>query len=126
VVPNSTMVSDVVLNWTLSDMRRRMQLDVTVAFGADPHRVLELLREAADGHEDVFEDPAPQALFRGFTDTGLAFRLLFWIPTSKALTAPSEVGLAIFDGLAREGYEMPIPRRRVDVRRLDDGNDGHE
>ena len=115
VVPNSNMVSDVVLNWTLSDMRRRMQLDVTVAYGADPHRVLELLRQAAAGHEDVFDDPPPLALFRGFTDTGLAFRLLFWIPTAKALTAPSEVGLAIFDALEREGYDMPIPRQRVDV-----------
>lgn len=58
---------------------------------------------------------ATMALFRGFTDTGFAFRMLFWIPTAKALTAPSEVGLAVFDGLEREGYDMPIPRHLVDV-----------
>jgi small-conductance mechanosensitive channel len=126
VVPNSNMVSDVVLNWTLSDMRRRMQLDITVAYGANPHRVLELLREAASSHEDVFEDPAPLALFRGFTDTGLAFRLLFWIPTAKALTAPSDVGLAIFDALEREGYDLPIPRQQIDLVQCDDARGGVE
>jgi small-conductance mechanosensitive channel len=115
VVPNSNMVSDVVLNWTLSDFQRRMQLDLVVAYGADPHRVLEILREAAERHDDVHADPPPMALFRGFTDTGLAFRLLFWIRTAHALTAPSEVGLAVFDALEAGGFEMPIPRQRVDL-----------
>ena len=50
IVPNSNLISDRVVNWTLSDRRRRMDIKVGVAYGTDPERVLALLVGVARAH----------------------------------------------------------------------------
>ena len=49
IVPNGTLLSEKLINWTLSDMNRRIDVEVGVAYGSDPRRVLALLREVALG-----------------------------------------------------------------------------
>ena len=39
IVPNSNLVAKEVINWTLSDNQRRLTIPVSVAYGADPHKV---------------------------------------------------------------------------------------
>ena len=38
IVPNSNLVSNQVVNWTLSEPVRRVELQVPVAYGNDPER----------------------------------------------------------------------------------------
>ena len=66
VVPNADLVSTAVTNWTLSDPLRRIELPVGVAYGSDPEQVIGLLLEVAREHDEILEEPAPQALFHGF------------------------------------------------------------
>jgi len=113
VVPNSDLVSSPVVNWTLTDFMRRKRLEFVVAHGADPHRVLDLLATCADQHPEVLDDPSPQSLFEGFSDTGLRFTVQFWVPTKCAVSAPSELALAVYDALAAEAIEMP--RQRLEL-----------
>ncbi|HSF24030.1 MAG TPA: mechanosensitive ion channel domain-containing protein, partial [Blastocatellia bacterium] len=68
IVPNSKLVADQVINWTLSERRRRVDLQVGVAFGNEAEQVLKLLTEVAAANPDVVRDPAPVALFIGFGD----------------------------------------------------------
>lgn len=51
IVPNASLISNQVTNWTMSDRQRRIQLPVKVAFGNDPHKVLELLQNK--GKNDI-------------------------------------------------------------------------
>jgi small-conductance mechanosensitive channel len=50
VVPNAHLISNEVTNWTLSDKRRRTDIDVAVAEAASPERVGELLLQVAGAH----------------------------------------------------------------------------
>jgi len=79
VVPNSELISKEVINWTRSDRRRRYDIDIGVAQGSEPEQVMRLLLEAASEVPEIMKDPAPQAVFRGFGDESLAFRLLAWV-----------------------------------------------
>ena len=36
IVPNGTLLSEKLINWTLSDMNRRIDVEVGVAYGSDP------------------------------------------------------------------------------------------
>ncbi len=47
IVPNATLISGNLINWTLSDRTRRLELPVGVAYGSDPERVIDLLVETA-------------------------------------------------------------------------------
>src|SRR6201998_2262579 len=61
IVPNGTIVSNKVTNWTLSDRYRAIEVPVTVARGAAPHHVIEVLKRVAANLPDVTKEPAPQA-----------------------------------------------------------------
>jgi small-conductance mechanosensitive channel len=122
IVPNADLISQQVVNWTLSDRTRRVDIPVGVAYGTPPERVLALLDEVARGHPDVLEDPAPAALFTGFGESSLDFELRVWSERpERRLATRSELVLAIHDALRAAGIEIPFPQRDLHVRsgRLD-------
>ena len=49
IVPNGSLISETVTNWTFSDPLRRIDLPVTVACPADARQIMELLNGAAVG-----------------------------------------------------------------------------
>ena len=42
IIPNANLISSKVINWTLSESRRRRELPVGVAYGTDPKIVLKI------------------------------------------------------------------------------------
>ncbi len=112
IVPNGGLISEEVINWTLSDQQRRMEMSVGVAYGTDPERVIELLTEVASSHPDVMEDPAPQALFVGFGDSSLDFILRAWTDHfDRWMTIRSELMVGINTALREARISIPFPQR---------------
>ncbi len=116
IVPNATLISERVTNWTLSDRSRRVDLAVGVAYGSDPHAVLELLLRCARQHGAVLAQPEPCALLLGFGDSALAFELRFWTHLDRFLPVKSEIALAVHDALAAAGIAIPFPQRDLHLR----------
>lgn len=112
IVPNANLVSTEVINWTLSDRRRRLMVSVGVKYGTDPEEVLEILRTVAAEHEKVLSDPAPWPLFTGFGDSSLNFELRFWVlQFDDGMQVASDVTVALNGALADAGIEIPFPQR---------------
>jgi small-conductance mechanosensitive channel len=117
IVPNGDLVSSVVTNWTLSDRERRLTVFIGVAYGSDPERVLEILREAAASQENILENPAPLALFKGFGDSSLDFELRVWVRDfDVGLSSRSALMVAISRSLREAEIEIPFPQRDIHVR----------
>jgi potassium efflux system protein len=122
VVPNSNLVSKELVNWTLSDRARRIEIDVGVAYGSDPDQVLKLLVEAARNHEGVLERPEPAAIFTRFGDSSLDFQLRFWTRRFDVWTAvASEVRVAVSRSLEAAGIPIPFPQRDLHVVSVEPG-----
>ena len=120
IVPNANLISEPVVNWTLSDRRRRLDLEVGVAYGTDPEIVLDLLRGVAEANSSVLDTPAPEALFLGFGDSSLNFRLRVWIPRfEESYTIRSEMGVAINAALRNAAIPIPFPQRDLHVRSVE-------
>jgi small-conductance mechanosensitive channel len=113
IVPNADLISNRVTNWTLSDRRRRMELPVKVAFGNDPHQVLELILTVAKKHPEVLEDPEPFSVFNGFGDNYLDFTLYYYIPTHLFFKVKTEVALGVHDLIISKGINTPRPQRDI-------------
>src|SRR5262245_51754532 len=114
IVPNSQLVSDKVTNWTPFDQRRRLEIQVTVAYGSAPDEVLKILGEAAKAHPDVLAEPAPLALFAGFGDSALQFQVWAWTSRlSRFGLIKSEVGMAVYAALREAGLSIPFPQHEV-------------
>jgi len=116
VVPNSNLISNQLINWTLSDNRKRIEIKVGTSYNSDPHLVLKLLLEAALSNERVLRDPEPRPLFIGFGDNSLNFRLLFWVHFEEGLATQSDVALKIFDILKKNNIEIPFPQLDLHVK----------
>jgi len=117
VVPNSNLVQSEVINWTLSDTRRRFTVDIGVKYGTDPQRVIDLLLEVANGHPRVMNHPAPAAVFMGFGDSSLNFSLRSWAATfDDSILVRSEVNVAVNNALKAAGIEIPFPQRDLHLR----------
>jgi small-conductance mechanosensitive channel len=117
IVPNSDLASKQVTNWTLSDRARRYEIDVGVAYGSDPQRVLRLLEAAAADVPEVQKTPAPRALFTGFGDSSLDFRLFAWVESvDVGLQAQNGLRTAVLRALAEAEIAIPYPQRDLHIR----------
>ncbi|MGW8269417.1 MAG: mechanosensitive ion channel domain-containing protein [Burkholderiales bacterium] len=116
IVPNSELVSGQVINWTLSDRYRRLELDVGVAYGNRPADVIRVLEDVIEKHEGALKTPAPFVRFRGFGDSSLDFRVYVWVDYDEGLRETSAILSAIYDALAEAGIEIPFPQRDLHLR----------
>jgi potassium efflux system protein len=121
ILPNSTLTSSEVVNWTLSDMRRRVELSVGTAYGTDPRVVIEILQRIAHEHPKVRSQPEAEALFLGFGESSLDFLLRFWITDPVGWrVVHSEVALSVHDAFRDAGIVIPFPQRDLHLRTVDE------
>lgn len=116
VVPNSNLVSDQLINWTLSDDHRRIEIIVGVAYGTDPNTVINILLKVALENPLVVQVPEPRVLFNEFGDSSLNFRLLFWVLFENGLTARSDISVAIDKAFKENDIEIPFPQLDLHVK----------
>ncbi len=116
IVPNGMLISDILINWTLSDSDRRMDIRVGVAYGTDPRAVMQIMKEVARQHELVRKEPEPMALFIDFAESSLNFRMLAWVDIENKLDVESELKMAINARLKEAGIEIPFPQRDLHIR----------
>jgi len=117
IVPNADLIAGNVINWTLSDRMRRLDLKVGVSYGTDPGQVREILLKVAEDSAAVSKDPEPAALFDGFGDSSLDFTLRAWIPEAGDWPQiTSDLNEAINAALKEAVIEIPFPQRTLHIR----------
>ena len=110
IVPNGKLISDQVVNWTLSNRQRGIELPVSVPCGTDPCRVIELLTRIASAHALVAAKPTPKALLAELGTDTLQFQLLAWTDHYEQWTQiRSDLAVAINAELLKEGMRRTIP-----------------
>lgn len=119
IVPNSNLLANEVINWTLTSARRRVEVPVGVAYGTDPQVALRLLIDVAEANPRILKEPRPEAYFLGFGDSALNLELRFWAAQAIWFELKSEIGLAIFQALQGAGIDIPFPQREVHFRSIE-------
>jgi potassium efflux system protein len=103
IVPNGSLISSQVTNWTFSDRQRAVEISVNVAGGADPQRVVELLKSTAAAHPGVTKEPLPQVYVTNFSAGAVTFQLRAWTDRHEDWTQlRSDLSVAVNEALARE------------------------
>ncbi len=125
VVPNSKLVQNKVINWSNNDHKARFTIEVPVMYGSDTARVRQLLLETASRHGKVYKDPKPFVRLIRFGEYALHFELSIW--SSEFLfieDVKSDLRFAIEQAFKREGIQIPVPHRDVNIR-LNPTQDDH-
>jgi potassium efflux system protein len=112
LVPNKEFVTGRLLNWSLSDQMTRVVVVAGVAYGSDVDRALELMREAAEEHEHVLDDPAPILSFEGFGDNSLTLILRAYLSSiDYRIATITDLHKAINRKFAEAGIVIAFPQR---------------
>ncbi len=114
LIPNKELITGRLLNWTLSDARTRILIQVGIAYGSDVDRAMEILLELAREDERVLEEPAPGVVFDEFGDNSLilAFRV-FVGALDDRLPVMNDMRRKIHRRFAEEGIVIAFPQRDV-------------
>ncbi len=120
IVPNGLLISNEVVNWTLSDQKRRIEVMAGVAYGTDPHKVESLFTKVLNEHKDILSDPAPSVFFQGLGESSLDFRLLFWTSNyPEWIRIRSDIVFGVHDILVKEGISIPFPQMDLHLKSID-------
>lgn len=119
IVPNSNLITHEVINWTLSDRKRRRDIEISAAYGTNPRKVLEIIRNVATDHPSVIKNPGVWATFEGFGESSLNFKVRFWVSFDIGLTVKSEVAMSIYDAFEEAGIRIPFPQQDLHIKSFD-------
>ncbi|MEY3359517.1 MAG: hypothetical protein RLZZ537_1374 [Pseudomonadota bacterium] len=120
IVPNGMLLSEKMINWTLSSDNRRIEIAIGVSYAADPKHVLEVLMAVANKARGVTHDPAPTVVFTGFGSHSLDFSVRAWTDNyDDAIFIRSALALDIHAALTEAGIAIPFPQRDLHLRSVD-------
>ncbi|MFD1255528.1 mechanosensitive ion channel family protein [Mucilaginibacter terrae] len=116
IIPNGDLISQHVINWTLSDNNRQVELLINVAYGCDVDKVKMILREVLAKRDDIMQSPEPMVFLDKLGPTSVDFKVLFWAADiSMWLQLKSRILSAIYKVFEAEGIEIPQPKQEVYV-----------
>ncbi len=130
LIPNSKLLENTVVNWTLVDRLVRTSVSVGVAYGSNAQQVADLIMQATKAQKEVLNDPKPVVSFEDFGDNALVFEVNFWIHSTVEgglRVARSNVRFAIDKLFTEHNIVISFPQRDIHI----DGSlilkrDGHK
>jgi small-conductance mechanosensitive channel len=118
LIPNTDLIANTIMNYTLSDPEVRVHVPVGVSYNADPQEVRRILLDAAERNENVKKTRKPRVWFTGYGDNSINFTLLVWIDVRRLSRSniKSQLYFEIFQALREAGIEIPFPQRDLHLK----------
>jgi small-conductance mechanosensitive channel len=115
LIPNESIITEYVENWTHTDNNIRLKIPVRVHYKSDVRRAIELCIEAARETRRVLDQPAPTCLLRELGESALQLEIRIWIndPTNGISNVRSDVMLKVWDKFREHNIAIPYPQRDV-------------
>ena len=123
LIPNETLITNQVTNWSYSSSLLRLDIKFGVGYGCDLREVRRLAIEAARQTRRVIASPIPVCHITEFGDNAVNLLLRFWIedPANGVKNVTGEVYLGLWDCFRERGIELPYPQREIRIRELPPG-----
>lgn len=123
IVPNGDLIAQQLVNWTLSNRTRRVDVVVGIAYGADLKKALTIVKEYLLNEEEILKTPEPVVLLQNFRDTGADLQAMFWVSDlGKAGIVKSQVLTHIYIRLQEAGINIAYPRPQQVQINMDPGS----
>jgi small-conductance mechanosensitive channel len=115
IIPNEKLITDSVNHHTYSDPKVSVQVAVSVSYESDIPKALALLLECARRQPRIIDNPAPAAVVKQLSDSGVDLTLITWIadPSRGEGELRSALFIDIVSTFKANGIDIPYPRRDV-------------
>jgi small-conductance mechanosensitive channel len=117
LVPNGYLISGKLTNYTFSDNKRRLNIKVNLSTDADIQKASQIILQTASQVPKVLKQPAPYLNFEGIKKGKSIITAYAWIKDySNGISTGTDLKIAIYDALRKEGFEISIPVLDVQVK----------
>ncbi|RKX91573.1 MAG: hypothetical protein DRZ90_14880, partial [Spirochaetes bacterium] len=120
VVPNKEFITKKLVNWTLSDSKRRIDIPLRVVYGTNLDQVKMILVSCALENPLVLVDPEPHAIIIDFAKDAINFELRFVVDFGNGIQAKDEVQMAVDRKFKENGIFFAMPQLNVQLSREDE------
>lgn len=124
IVPNSVLVNNQMINWTLRGTNRRLRVPFITTFRTNKEKIHKTVLKAAKTTPFTSPDDATrraQVWLVGYGESSLKFELVVW-PTVEAVRRPAAIFAAytwlINNTLHKADIKIPYPQRDIRLRGL--------
>ena len=116
LLPNKSIITENVTNWTLNDAITRVVIKIGVAYGSDVDKVRDLLMQVLTDKEDILTQPAPQVFFLEHGDSSLNFEARVFVErTEHRLPMTHAINTGFNRILAQHNISIPFPQRDLHI-----------
>lgn len=123
VIPNSTVVGSVVINYSRMPLRR-LDVSVPLPYAVDQEKVKSMVKEVVAADKRIETMPAPFFRLTEYGGSALIFTLRVWTATGMYWDVKFDLLEKIFLSLQKAGVEIPFDR--LDVYVSGGGADGKD
>lgn len=114
LLPNKSIITGEVTNWTLHDSVTRLVIPIGVAYGSDIDAVQQLLANVIENEPEILSLPVPTVFMSGHGDSSLDFELRVFVATPlQRIPVTHSLNAAMNVALKTAGIEIPFPQRDV-------------
>ncbi|MGX1803947.1 mechanosensitive ion channel family protein, partial [Brevundimonas naejangsanensis] len=110
VIPNSKVLSDVIVNVT-GQRTRRIEINFTVGYGENLKDACAVLASVAKVNDRVLKDPPPWTGVTGLLDSAVQITLHAWVNNADWWQTQSDLMQAGKEALDEAGIEIPFPHQ---------------
>jgi len=113
-VPNSTMTTSEIRNFSRNETRR-MKFSVGISYDADISQAKRIVSKTLKSLDFVLSDPEPIIGASSLGDSSVIISIYYWIEAGDYMRAITEVAEPIKTDLESGGIEIPFPQRDVNL-----------
>jgi small-conductance mechanosensitive channel len=115
MVPNEDFIIQKVTNWSYTNNRARIEINLGVAYGSDLKLVREILLNCAQENPRCLSYPEAECFVTSFGEYDIKFTLYFWISdiVEGRAKPKSDVLINIWDKLQENNIRIPFPQREI-------------
>ncbi|MCP4709715.1 MAG: mechanosensitive ion channel [Planctomycetes bacterium] len=114
VVPNSTMMSNNIVNYSTKGVRR-VDMVFGIGYEDDIDRARELILEIVTGDERVFKDPAPVVMVSELADSSVNLSTRVWSNAGDYWGIYFDATEKVKKTFDAEGISIPFPQRDIHI-----------
>ena len=115
MVPNEDFIIGRVTNWTYSNNRARIEINVGVAYNSDLEKVKDVMTSCAYENPRCLNYPEVECYVTQFGEYDIKFTLYFWVSdiTGGRMSAKSDVMMRIWKRFQENNIRVPVPQREI-------------
>ncbi len=113
-IPNGSMSTAVVINYTRNETRR-VEWTIGVDYGEDVERVRAAIRGVVDADARILADPAPFVAVGALADSSVNIVVRVWTRQEDYWAVFHETYQKIYAEFNRQGIDFPFPQQTVHI-----------